>query len=140
MWQFRAALLRVLSFTSLLLHYKNAVVKLYLILSHQGRDSMILLKLLHVAVGERQQLGKVCGDKVFLFESSSNSVHFSCVKNQSLDQGDDFGNGRKTSHEVVLRCLTSVFHILLMKVMCVMCKFWKILKLSKRFLDLYVLL
>ena len=104
---------------------------------------MILLKLLHVAVGERQQLGKlflVCGDKVFLFESSSNSVHFSYVKNQSLDQGDDFGNGRKTSHEVVLRCLTSVFHILLMKVMCVMCKFWKILKLSKRFLYLLPLI
>ena len=41
MWQFRAALLRVLSFTSWLLHYKNAVVKLYLILSHQGRDSTV---------------------------------------------------------------------------------------------------
>lgn len=79
----------------MLLHLSNCKVVPHPKLLRHG-----LLKLLHVAVGERQQQGKlflVCVDKVFLFESSSNSVYFSYLKNQSLDQGDYFGNERKES-------------------------------------------
>ena len=63
----------------MLLHLSNCKVVPHPKLLRHG-----LLKLLHVAVGERQQQGKlflVCVDKVFLFESSSNSVYFSYMKN-----------------------------------------------------------